>query len=159
MYETTNPTFDISEKGIEGILSSYTGADPKANVLMTGVLDKMYLSRDNSGNPMLKVLYKVTEGEYDGYVAWDNISLTDAAAFKWQSLCENILDISWIDLKTRLFLVPGDESNAGQRVESIGDAVLDGLTPVNFSVSYYMHEGSKQTKVRMAFNPTIDRDE
>lgn len=147
-----NPMFDIDENIVVENLS-YNGENPKANLLMSGVVDKVYLTRDRNNAPMLKVLYKTVGGKYDGFAAWDNISITDAAAFKWKAFCEDVINVTTEDLKYKTYLTTDEETSAGRRVESIGEVVLDGHTPVTFSVIYPTHKDEEtgqetlQTKV------------
>lgn len=152
-----NPLFDINEN-IEVETFDYRGENPPANMLMEGVVHRVYLTRDSKNAPMLKVVYKTAAGKYEGFAAWENISITDAAAFKWKALCEDVLNVTPKDLKTRTFLAMEDPTaNGMRRVESIGDVVLDGYTPVTFSVIYPTHKDadtgaeSVQTKVNRAW--------
>lgn len=148
---TQNPTFDISVEDLEGILVTYNGEEPPANLLMSGVLHKMFLTRSADKTPMLKVLYMAVGGDYDGYVAWDNVSLKPSAAFKWNALCEEILFVTLDDLKKRLKLDPEmKETGAGIQVASIGKVVLDGSQSVTFSVGNkkYIDEDGRETKMK-----------
>jgi len=156
---TQNPTFDISIEDTENILSSYNGPTPPANLLMSGVLHKMFLTRTSDGTPMLKVIYMAVGGDYDGYVAWDNITIKSSAAFKWNALCEEVLLIPVADfIKHRVKLDPEmKETAAGIEVATIGKLTLDGTLPVTFAISNkkYVDENgmeSKMPKLRMVWN-------
>jgi hypothetical protein len=156
---TDNPTFNLTAAAAENVLGTYNGEDPTANTLMTGVLDKMFLTKDSKGQDTLKVIYKTAGGKWDGYAAWDQITLTDAAAFKWKALCEEVLMVPITALtENQLRLIDHtQETGAGYQVESIGEAVLDGYTPIMFSVSYRDYTAddgtvSKQTKVTRVWN-------
>lgn len=152
-----NLIFGISEADTENILSSYVGPPPPANLLMEGVLYKMFLTRDGNDNPMLKVLYKTVGGDYDEYVAWDNISIIPTAAFKWKALLDDVLHVSVEDLNSRTKVDFENETAAGHPVLSIGKVKLTGDLPVTFAVTYrrYTDENgnkSRQPKVHMVWS-------
>lgn len=132
--------FNISEGDLENILSDYDGPAPEANVLMRGVLSGMYLNLTKGNDPLLKVVYKCTEGDYKGFSVWDNVTITPKAAFKWWPLCEHVLKISVDELRTGLKLDRETHTAAGIQVERIGSWVNDGYHDVQFSVVYKSYE-------------------
>lgn len=146
--------FDISEADRENILTGYEGEEPPNNTRLTGNLKRMFLARDNEGTPMLKVLYQAEGGAYDGYPAWENVSLKPSAAFKWVPLCEDILKVKIDDLKKRTKIDRDNETAAGYTVLSIGKRAIDGDLPVVFTVGHRNYtnpqtgETTRQTSVR-----------
>lgn len=159
---TENPVFDISEADAEGVESSYNGPRPRARLLMPGEATA-FLTRDKNKAPMLKVLFKVTEGKYAGYTAWENASITPAAAFKWKELCDDVFMVTTEDLQKRTKIDLSKETNAGYRVKSIGDLNFENeVVPVMFAVAYRTHTDdfgneSEQTNVVMAWNVKKDK--
>jgi hypothetical protein len=139
--------FDINEADRENILTGYEGEEPPNNARLTGNLKRMFLARDNEGTPMLKVLYQVEGGTYDGYPAWENVSLKPSAAFKWVPLCEDILKVKIEDLKKRTKIDRENETNAGWPVLSIGKRAIDGDLPVTFTVGYRNYTDPDTKKV------------
>jgi hypothetical protein len=154
MEETLN--FGLSEADRENILTGYNGENPPANVLLPGVLSRMFLTKDKGGHYLLKVLYKVVGGEYDGFPAWDNVSLKPDAAFKWAPLCDDVLHIELAAFNSGMKIDKENKSSVGYPVLGIGETNYDDL-PVMFSVGYRDYKAedgtqSKQTEVRMAFS-------
>lgn len=146
--------FDINESDRENILTGYEGEEPPNNARLSGVLKRMFLARDNEGTPMLKVLYQAEGGAYDGYPAWENVSLKPSAAFKWVPLCEDILGVKIADLKSRTRIDRENETAAGWPVLSVGKRAIDGELAVAFTVGYRNYtdpnsgETSRQAVVR-----------
>jgi len=139
--------FDINESDRENILTGYEGEEPPNNTRLSGVLKRMFLSRDNDGTPMLKVLYQAEGGNFDGYPGWENISLKPSAAFKWVPLCEEILNVPIADLKSRTRIDRENETNAGWPVLFIGDRDIVGDNiGVFFTVSYRNYTDPKTGK-------------
>lgn len=153
---TFTPTLAISEADLEGVETRYNGPDPKARQIMSGYVHRVFYTLDSKSQPMLKVLYKVYEGKYAGYNAWQNVSLIPAAAFAWQELCDDVLLVPWSDLLK--MKVNGEEKAVGNLVESIGKLNLTtDEIPVMFAVAYRDYEDeqgnqSRQTNVVMARN-------
>lgn len=151
-----NLNFGLSVEDTLDVVSSYNGKNPPSNLLMPGVLKRMYLTRDSNKAPMLKVLYVSNHPDYDGFPAWENVSLTKAAAFKWKALCEDVLNVTIEDLNSRMHLERDEENHVGVPVSSIGDRVMDGEHPIMFSVGYrpYTDDAgneTRQTRVHMVF--------
>lgn len=128
--------------------TNYIGEMPPANKALPGHIRRVYLSQTTNNDPVLKVLYEVTEGAYTGFIAWDNVTLNNKAAFKWQPLLA-ALGIGARELKTATRVDPEDESEAGMRVVSIGalDLSGDNTVPVTFGVSYKKYDGILQVTV------------
>lgn len=52
--------------------------------------DDVQLTESSNGNPMIKVQWTVTEGEYEGRKLFDNVPLTAKAGFKVKQYAEVI---------------------------------------------------------------------
>lgn len=138
--------FNLDEKAEVGS-TDYIGDMPKPRQAMPGRIRRVYLAETFAGEPILKVLYEVTEGTYAGFTAWDNVTLNNASAFKWKPFIA-ALGISFTDLATGLHVDPDDKSGAGERVTKIGKLDLTGEgIPVYFGVKYRNYEGIQQTDV------------
>lgn len=149
MTEITH-NFDLSDDVDVVSEEGFIGELPKANEPIPGVVKRLYLSFTQSGKPILKPLYVCTEGKYAGYSAWDNITLTDRAAFKWKPFIKSI-GVSTEDLNKRIKTEAevSDES-IGRRILSIGDVKFTDdaeLVPITFAVKYRRFEGVTQTDV------------
>ncbi len=147
--------FDISEEDRDNIIGGYDGPKPPNGIRLKGVLKGMFLTKDKEGMFLVKPLYQAEGGDYDGFAAWDNISLKSSAAFKWAPLCDDVLKVSVDDLKYRTVVDRDRETGAGYPVTSVGDNLIDGTQEVMFTVGYrnYTDENgnvSEQTTVRDA---------
>lgn len=127
---------------------NYIGELPPARMALPGQIRRVYLSQTQNNDPVLKVLYEVTEGKFLGFSAWDNVTLNNKAAFKWKPLVAAMgIDINDLINSTRVD--PNEESDAGLRVVGIGTLDLSGDkgVPVLFGVTYKNYEGTQQTHV------------
>lgn len=126
----------------------YIGDLPRAKEKMAGVVRRLFLTQTTDGKPMLKVLYETTQTKYQGYTAWDNVTLTNESAFKWKPLLA-ALGVTAQDLVSKG--ISADDANAsdiGSPVVSIAGAkVPDGGFPVFYGVSYRTYQGESQTDV------------
>lgn len=138
--------FNLDEKAEVGS-TDYIGDMPRPREALPGRVRRVYLAETFKGEPILKVLYEVTEGKYAGYTAWDNVTLNNASAFKWKPFIA-ALAVTFADLATGLHVDPDDTSGAGERVTKIGkvDLTGDGV-PVFFGVRYRNYEGIQQTDI------------
>jgi hypothetical protein len=140
--------FDISEDDKVTGGEAYIGDLPPAHKALAGVISKIYVTSTFAGDPILKVLYTATEDKYAGFTAWDNVTITAKAAFKWKPLVR-ALGISVMELATETVTDPEDESDAGIRVIRIGKLDLSGdnTVPVYFGVKYRKYDEVMQTDV------------
>lgn len=141
-----DPTASVIKLGIteadkENILEAYSGKDLPARLIGPGELSRVFITSTEAGDPMLKVLYKSTHPDYEGFPVWDNVTLTPAAAFKWAPFCEDILNISTEELNSGIKVDTDNESSAGYPVYAIGgrDFRTDTIE-VQFSVVYRKHK-------------------
>lgn len=150
MFDSNKPlNFNISEEDAATIGTEYIGELPPPRMALAGEITKIYCDVTQKGEPVFKVLYRASvESGYDGYTAWDNVTLTAKAAFKWKPLID-ALGISVQELATGTVTDPNDESGAGTRVVRIGKLDLSGenTVPVYFGVKYRRYEGIMQTDV------------
>jgi hypothetical protein len=148
MAKGTPLNFSISENDEVKGGEEYIGDLPPARKALTGVISKIYLSETMTGDPILKVLYTATEDKYAGFTAWDNVTLTPKAAFKWKPLVK-ALGVSVNDLASGTVVDENEESNAGTRVVRIGrlDLSGDNTVPVLFAVKYRKYDEIMQTDV------------
>lgn len=134
---------DISEADKENILEGYNGKDLPSRLIGPGILSRIFITATEAGDPMLKVLYKSTHPEYEGFPVWDNVTLTPAAAFKWAPFCE-LLSIDVSDLATGMKVDTDSETSAGYPVYAIetknGTKNFDDGVEVQFSVIYRTHK-------------------
>lgn len=128
--------------------TDYIGDLPPARKALPGALRRAYLAATEKGDPILKVLYEVTEGPFAGFTAWDNVTLINGAAFKWKPLAD-ALGITYADFAGKgLTVDENDNSGAGNRVLTVGGKTLpDAGTPVFFGVTYRTWQGSQQIEV------------
>lgn len=129
--------------------TDYIGDLPPARKALPGVMRRAYLTTTEKGDPMAKVLYEVTEGAYAGFTAWDNVTLTNGAAFKWKPWAD-ALGVSHADFASKgLTVDENDNSGAGNRILSVGGKTLpvDGGVPIFFGVTYHTWQGSQKIDV------------
>lgn len=128
---------------------NYIGELPPAGKALPGIIRRMFLTDSSMGDPILKVLYEVTEGPYSGFTAWDNVTLNNKAAFKWQPLLR-VLGVTPHELITDTRVNADDVTDVGRRVLGIGKCDLsDDATPVgcNFGVQYKTYDGVRTPHV------------
>ncbi len=129
--------------------TDYIGDLPPARKALPGVMRRAYLAATEKGDPIAKVLYECTEGPYTGFTAWDNITLTNGAAFKWKPWAD-ALGVSHADFAGKgLAVDENDNSGAGNRILAVGGKTLpvDSGVPVFFGVTYRTWQGSQQIDV------------
>lgn len=136
-------SFDISSEIPEAENYEYVGELPPARKYVEGNLARMYMFATQHGVPMLKVIYRATETEFEGYTAWDNVTLSSESAFKWQPLCK-ILGVDPETLATKTMIDPTIETNAGNPVVRVGDVIPEDI-PVRFAVKYRKSKFSHAT--------------
>lgn len=116
----------------------YIGDLPPSNKKLVGIIRRMHLTTSKGNDPVIKVLYECTAGPYDKFVVWDNVTLNNAARFKWQPLIDAI-GVTVDDLITTIKIVKDDDSEVGKRIVSIGKVNFfddDPPVPVYFGVEY-----------------------
>lgn len=150
MFNSRKPlSFNISEEDAINGGSEYIGELPPPRKALAGEITKIYVDITQNGNPILKVLYRASaESGYEGFTAWDNVTLTAKAAFKWKPLVE-ALGITVSDLARRTVTDENEVTGAGTRVVRIGSLDLSGdnTVPVYFGVKYRNYNGIQQTNV------------
>lgn len=145
-YLGTVVSFDNLDENAEIIGGeNYIGDLPPARKALPGQIRRVYLTATANDDPILKVLYEVTDGRYTGFTAWDNVTLTNKAAFKWKPMVD-AMGITVQDLIRKTRVDPNQESQAGLRVIAIGDLDLSGDygVPVFFGVLYSNFDGIQQ---------------
>lgn len=127
---------------------TYIGDLPPALKALPGFLKRIYLSSTTGNDPIFKVLYECTEGQYEGFHAWDNVTLNDGARFKWEPLIV-IIGVTPQELVSATRVNPNDRTEAGMRVVGIGNVDLsqENKIPLYFGVQYKMHNSIQQTSV------------
>lgn len=150
MFDANKPlSFNITEDDATQIGTEYIGELPPPRMALAGEIAKIYCDVTQNGEPVFKVLYRASiESGYDGFTAWDNVTLTAKAAFKWKPLVD-AFGITVAELATGTVTDPNDESGAGTRVVRIGSLDLSGenTVPVFFGVKYRRYAGVMQTDV------------
>lgn len=135
-----NIVLNISDADKENIIEGYNGPDLPARFIVQGELSRVYIDTTDNGDPMLKVLYKSTHKDYNGFPVWDNITLTPAAAFKWAPFCE-LVNIKTKELNTGIKVDTTKQTAAGYPVTHIGTwNIEEQLVDVQFSVTYRKNE-------------------
>jgi hypothetical protein len=158
MAELNKIFFDISEDDVV-TSEEYIGELPPARQAIEGVISRIYLDKTAAGDPIFKVLYTATEERYAGFTAWDNVTLTKKASFKWSPLIE-ALGVTVGDLAHATDTDNDDKSGAGVRVVRIGALNLSkkNTVPVRFGVKYRKYDGVIQTDVATVRPRTISED-
>lgn len=108
----------------EGNFTSYGGEVPPNDTILTAYVSKIWWTRTNNDDPMLKVLVEASENEgeleeYNGLPAWENMALTTGAKFKWAPFFEHF-GITMKDIKGKKVVVSDKEDNMGAPIEKIG---------------------------------------
>lgn len=127
---------------------TYIGDLPPAYAALPGIVRRLYLAETKGNDPVIKVLYVCTDGKYTDFVAWDNVTLNNKAAFKWRPLCK-ALGVTPDDLIRRTRVDPTEDAELGLRIVAIGDLDMSGnnAVPVYFGVRYGTYNDAKQTYV------------
>lgn len=127
---------------------NYIGELPPAGKALPGQIRRIFLTDASTGDAMFKVLYEVTEGPYTGFTAWDNVTLNNRAAFKWQPLLK-VLGITAGDLKSGTRVDAENVTDVGRRVTGIGPCDLSGdnSVPCYFGVQYRSFDGIRTPHV------------
>lgn len=143
-------TLSLSDLDVNAEVGSvgYIGDLPRAKEKMAGVVRRLFLTQTSDGKPMLKVLYETTQPKYQGYTAWDNVTLTNESAFKWKPLLAAI-GVTPQDFVTKgISADDGKASDIGSPVVSIGGTKIpESGFPVYYGVSYRTYQGESQTDI------------
>jgi hypothetical protein len=75
-----NITFEVDAENTE--LNFYAGPEPRPGAYRAQLDDLSFEAKNRKGNPMLTARFKITSGEFAGWVGWDRIVLTPEAKFK-----------------------------------------------------------------------------
>jgi len=145
----------FTEKDAEYEDLKYRGNELPARFVTPGVLDRAFLTTTENGDPMLKVLYKSTHPEYDGFPVWENITLTPAANFVWVPFSE-LLGLSPKEF-SKIKVDRTDEKASGYPVLSIGNVNLVTTSPVVYFMVKW--QTNKETKNRWPEILDISRSE
>jgi hypothetical protein len=117
--------FDLDEleeaEYSEGQFTSYDGEIPPNGTIVPGNIKKVWWTRTQNDDPMLKVLFEADEtaDEYEGLPVWENMALTAGAKFKWAPFL-NFFGITLREVKTKTFVENDDDANMGAPVTKIG---------------------------------------
>lgn len=128
---------------------NYIGELPPAGKALPGIIRRVFLTESSMGDPILKVLYEVTDGPYAGFTAWDNVTLNNKAAFKWQPFLR-VLGVTPQELIRHTRVNADDVTDVGRRVLAIGERDLsDDENPVgcHFGVQYRTFDGVRTPHV------------
>lgn len=142
----------------------YDGPLPPHNMILAGVVRKMWATTSSAGDEMIKVLFVAAgnEGErevYNGAPLWDNISFTlPQVKFRWQPWLD-ALGVTLADLKSKTIV--GDEEDRGDVIEKIGRVNFAGKTPVAARVKVVRekYNDEAQAKVGKWLPPAMDADD
>lgn len=106
--------------------SSYDGEVPPKDTILTAFVSKIWWTRTNNNDPMIKVLIEAGENEgdleeYNGLPCWENMALTTGAKFKWAPFLDHF-GLTIRDVKNKTVVAAEDDS-IGAPVEKIGTFV------------------------------------
>jgi hypothetical protein len=102
---------------------TYDGEVPPKDIELTGYVKKMWWTRTQNNDPMLKILWVAEENaedneEYNGCPFWLNYALIGGAKFRWAPFMENY-GITLKQVKTQTDVDDKDDQN-GAPINSIG---------------------------------------
>jgi len=94
---------------------SYDGEVPPKDIELLGYVRKMWWTRTQNGDPMLKILWLAAENtddleEYNGCPFWLNYALIGGAKFRWAPFLDNF-GITLKDVKTKTDVADKDDQN------------------------------------------------
>jgi hypothetical protein len=103
---------------------SYDGEVPPKDIELTGYVRRMWWTRSQAGDPMLKVLWVAAENdgdfdEYNGCPFWLNAALIGAAKFRWAPFLDNF-GITLKQIKNNTEVADKDDQN-GAPIIKIGN--------------------------------------
>src|SRR5215472_2387479 len=103
---------------------SYDGEVPPKDIELVGYVRKMWWTRSQAGDPMLKILWLAAENEgdyeeYNGCPFWLNAALIGAAKFRWAPFLDNF-GITLKAVKTQTDVADKDDQN-GAPINKIGN--------------------------------------
>lgn len=147
MTQNSFTGLSLDQTAADNASSQYIGTLPPARSVMPGRISRLYFAKTTGGAPMLKVLVETTDGAYKGFNAWDNIPLTNEAAFKWGPVLA-VLGITADELNKRGIQMSPVSTDVGSEVTAIGGKTADKLNYLcEWGVTYRMYEGVQQTDI------------
>lgn len=107
----------------EGDFESYDGDIPKDGTILTAYVKKMWWTRTQNDDPMLKVLVVAAENEgdeeeFDGLPMWENMALIPSVKFRWKPFIDRF-GITLKDIRNNTYVADTDDS-MGAPIERIG---------------------------------------
>jgi hypothetical protein len=111
----------------EGSFQKYDGEIPPTGTMVLMRVSKGWWTYSANDDPMLKILCVAEDNpepldEYDGLPAWENMTLTAGAKFKWAPFLEHFgLTIRDVRNKT---MVEEEDDNQGAPITKIGSLVI-----------------------------------
>jgi hypothetical protein len=149
-------TLGLSEADKENIIEGYKGDDLPSRQLFPGYVARVFLTRTEKKDPMLKVLYKCTHPEFNGFPVWDNLTLTPEAAFTWVPFVEEVLGMTIAEFSKSIYPDLTRETKSGHPVTQIGKWKLEeDLIPCLFAVMYRKDKetGNRWPEIYMVTGP------
>ena len=108
----------------EGDFESYDGDIPKDGTILTAYVKKMWWTRTQNDDPMLKVLVVAAENEgdeeeFDGLPMWENMALIPSVKFRWKPFIDRF-GITLKEIRNNTYVADTDDQ-FGAPIEKIGD--------------------------------------
>lgn len=116
---------ELPEEWDESDFVEYDGPVPPKNTLLNGEAKKVWAATSKKGNDMLVVLFEASgntgsKKQYNGWSAFDYITLTPDTAFRYGPFLE-VIGATLNDVKAKT-LVADEDDNVGTPVKRIGTA-------------------------------------
>jgi hypothetical protein len=122
--------FDLEEleeaEYSKGTYTSYDGEVPPNGTIIGGKVKKMWWTRTQNDEPMLKLLFEADDSdeEYEGLPVWEYMALTVPAKFKWQPFIDHF-GITLREVKTKVDVEDDDDPRMGAPIIKIGTWEVD----------------------------------
>jgi len=125
--------FDLDEleeaEYTEGSYTSYDGKVPPNGTIVGGNVKKMWWTRTQNDDPMIKMLFQADDsthdGEYEDLPVWENMALTAGAKFKWAPFLD-FFGLTLKEVKTKTFVADEDDPQMGAPILKVGTWEVDG---------------------------------
>lgn len=98
----------------------YDGPQPRKNEYLNGNAVRAWWTKSKAGDAMLKVIFQCTEGKYEGWERWDNITFNDRGKWKWKPFLD-AFGLTLVQIRKSLARNYKEEDNVGLVVDKIAD--------------------------------------
>jgi hypothetical protein len=144
---------------------TYDGPVPPKNIILSGVVKKIWATETANGDAMLKVLFEAAGNSgdrkvYNGCGIWDNVLFTmPQVKFKWQPFFDAI-GITLADVKNKTLLADTEEDRMGAPIARIGTVKFpEAGVPIRVKTDREKYEDEWQARVGKFLPPADASDD